>query len=733
MINWTETKTQYGYDTIPTIKRPKVICACDKCGKQRSIIIRVRSRIVDGQMPWLCQSCVKLAESLQISVRMKKQWQNEEYRKSTSKSLKKLWENKDYRERHNAAVIESMKSVDMSSILADRYKDPAARDKLKQISLKLYENPEFKAKHKQSLNTPELHQKFSQGAIEAWKDPEYRNIVLEAHKQLAKDPAYVAKMSKAMLALWQDPVHQAKMVEAWDDPELRQRISEDSKKKWQNQAYREQIAAAIKRYYSNPINRARISETSKRLWQDPIYKERMAEIWSNPEIREKIANKAKELWKDPAHREKMATIWESPKFRERLLEIWTDPVHLEQAAEISRKLWQDPVYRQHAIQARKLVWQNPAYREKMAAIWADPAYLERAAEISRKLWQDPAYRQCVIQAHKDPVYLAKMAVIWADPIFKAKMAEILRNQPKVSSQQEILYSILTDFGIKYYREYNDRIDDKECVIGPWPVDCVIPRDGKPWLIIECQGDYWHSRKEKIARDKAKSTYLMSLSDQYELKYFWEHEFLCKDKIVETLKYWLGIVNIDTVDYDLKNLDIRLAPAKDYKLLLGKYHYLPNAGRGGIVYGAYLHNELVAVCVFSPMVRQNIDTLDYDPKESRELSRLCVNPKYRKDNLLSYFVSHCLKLLDAKYKLVISYCDTTFNHNGAVYKACNFELVGTVPPDYWYVDSVGSGWWMHKRTLYGHAVRMGVTEAEFAEQHGYNKVWGLEKLKFIYRR
>ena len=198
-----------------------------------------------------------------------------------------------------------------------------------------------------------------------------------------------------------------------------------------------------------------------------------------------------------------------------------------------------------------------------------------------------------------------------------------------------------------------------------------------------------------------------------------------------MKYWLGITDIDTVDYDLKDLDIRLAPAKDYKLLLGKYHYLPNAGRGGIAYGAYLNDELVAVCVFSPMVRQNIDTLEYNPKESRELSRLCIHPKYRKKNLASYFVSRCLKLLDPQYKLVISYCDTTFNHNGATYKACNFEEAGSVPPDYWYVDS--AGYIMFKRTLYGHAIKMKLTEAEFAEKLGYNKVWGLEKLKFVYRR
>ena len=59
----------------------------------------------------------------------------------------------------------------------------------------------------------------------------------------------------------------------------------------------------------------------------------------------------------------------------------------------------------------------------------------------------------------------------------------------------------------------------------------------------------------------------------------------------------------------------------------------------------------------------------------------------------------MKQLNSKYKLIISYCDTTFNHDGAVYKAANFILDGEVKPDYWYVDE--GGWVMHKKTLYSH--------------------------------
>jgi hypothetical protein len=118
-------------------------------------------------------------------------------------------------------------------------------------------------------------------------------------------------------------------------------------------------------------------------------------------------------------------------------------------------------------------------------------------------------------------------------------------------------------------------------------------------------------------------------------------------------------------------------------------------------------------------------------QTRELSRLCIHPRYQKKNFASWFVSRCIKSLPEQYRLIISYCDVTFNHDGAVYKACNFVQDRTVPPDYWYVDS--SGWAMHKKTLYNRASLMHLTESEFANRYDYRKVYGREKLRFVYRR
>jgi len=191
----------------------------------------------------------------------------------------------------------------------------------------------------------------------------------------------------------------------------------------------------------------------------------------------------------------------------------------------------------------------------------------------------------------------------------------------------------------------------------------------------------------------------------------------------------GDTEIELINFSFKNIMIKKCLAEDYKLLLSKYHYLPNAGRGGRVYGAYLNSKLIACCVFSPLVRQNIKINNYNQREVRELSRLCIHPSYQKKNFASWFVSKCLKKLDKKYKCIISYADITFNHQGTIYKALGWKQDKIVRPDYWYRSN--DGWVMHKKTLYNHAKKMKMTEKEFAEEKGYIKIYGKEKLRFIW--
>lgn len=357
----------------------------------------------------------------------------------------------------------------------------------------------------------------------------------------------------------------------------------------------------------------------------------------------------------------------------------------------------------------------------------------------KQSWTDEKRKQASIDCSRRMIAEIKEKIsqnsrkLWRNEEYQSKVAIGRTNHPRVSSIQNILYSILDDLEVVYYREYSDRPNDKETVIGPYGFDCVIPRDNKKTLLIECNGDYWHSLEKAIKNDKSKSTYINKyFSDQYELKYLWEHEFLCKERITETIKRWLDIKKHEIVDYQFNSVSVNSNPNRDdVKLLLSKYHYLPFVGKGGYVFGAYVGDVIIGACIFSPLVRQNVRTNQFNQKESLELSRLCIHPNYQKKNLASWFVSRCIKKLSDDIKLIISYCDTTYNHDGAVYKSLNFKLDGVVPSDYWYVDE--NGWVIHKRKLYSHAVKMSMKESQFAELYGYKKVFGGEKLRFILER
>ena len=462
--------------------------------------------------------------------------------------------------------------------------------------------------------------------------------------------------------------------------------------------------------------------------------------FSTPTRKQQNSNAAQKLWKEKKEelkkkmRDRCATTEFKAKMSALAKQAWERPDYQRMQSEKARKQWQDEGF----VQKQKNVRNTATFKRKMSRILRrrlrdGDCYAKRAA-ASRMMWRTS--RSKLLKIFHEPNYRAKMSKIsqnnWGKANYRAKMTKAIAAQPKVSKLAETFYSILDDLGIKYYREYNEKPDDPQCQIGPGYYDCVIPREGKPDLVIEIQGWRHYVDEHRMRLDRSKAAYIANnLAHRYELKYIWDHELACRDKIVALVKYWMGITKLELIEFSFKDIGIRRCPAKDYRPLLSKYHYLPNAGRGGVAFGAYLGNELIAVCAFSPLVRQNITIKQYSKDEVRELSRLCIHPRYQKKNFASWLISKTIKQLDEKYKCIIAYSDTTFNHIGTIYKAANFVFDRSVRPDYWYVSS--DGWVMHKKTLYDYAVKNSMTEKAYAEKFGYIRVYGKQKLRFIYER
>jgi GNAT superfamily N-acetyltransferase len=366
--------------------------------------------------------------------------------------------------------------------------------------------------------------------------------------------------------------------------------------------------------------------------------------------------------------------------------------------------------------------------EKFRVKYQTPQFRSKISAISTSLWQDPMYRQAVLRSKSTPEHKELMRQIQSDPNYIAKLSAACNKLPRVSSIQKLLYSMLDDLGVYYVGELSD--DSERCMLGPWSFDCIIPTEHKI-LLIECQGDWIHSLPHKKAADKAKATYVEKyFSNTHSLKYLWEHQFASYQGVLALLQNWLG-VSPKAVEFSFSDVRIESCNAKQYKPFLQSYHYLMNAGRGGTVFGAFLGDKLIAVCAFSPLPRQNISICGYSGSSVKDLSRLCIHPNYQKKNFGSWLISRCVKSLDPSIKAIVAYADSTFNHNGTVYKASNFILDGQTKADYWYTSE--DGWVMHKKTLYNKAVNLKLKESEYAERFGLAKVYGYPKLRFIFRR
>ena len=93
------------------------------------------------------------------------------------------------------------------------------------------------------------------------------------------------------------------------------------------------------------------------------------------------------------------------------------------------------------------------------------------------------------------------------------------------------------------------------------------------------------------------------------------------------------------------------------------------------FGLFKDDEMIGVVTFgtpsSAPLRKGIAGVEFS-NHILELNRLCL--RYNKKNQASFLVANAIKLLP-KNKIIISFADTSQNHKGIVYQACNFTYHG----------------------------------------------------------
>ena len=105
------------------------------------------------------------------------------------------------------------------------------------------------------------------------------------------------------------------------------------------------------------------------------------------------------------------------------------------------------------------------------------------------------------------------------------------------------------------------------------------------------------------------------------------------------------------------------------------HYAKRIPSISYAFGLF-NTDLVGICTFgSPPSRALCVGVcgEQNSHKVLELNRLCVNEDLER-NVLSYFVSNCLNLLKNDL-IIVSYADTSMNHNGYIYQATNWTYTG----------------------------------------------------------
>ena len=127
---------------------------------------------------------------------------------------------------------------------------------------------------------------------------------------------------------------------------------------------------------------------------------------------------------------------------------------------------------------------------------------------------------------------------------------------------------------------------------------------------------------------------------------------------------------------MKNYKVEKIKNQECKEWFLHKHYAKRIPSISYAFGLYQNNELVGICSYGRPVAHTLIKYAFNGhylNNFLELNRLVINENLIK-NSLSFFVSATLKKLPSPL-VVVSYADTSLNHHGYIYQACNFIYTG----------------------------------------------------------
>ncbi len=126
---------------------------------------------------------------------------------------------------------------------------------------------------------------------------------------------------------------------------------------------------------------------------------------------------------------------------------------------------------------------------------------------------------------------------------------------------------------------------------------------------------------------------------------------------------------------LRDRDVRPVSRMDCAPFIMGIHYAKRWPSVSFAYGLFVDGDIEGIVTYgtpaSAPLRNGICGPEF-AKNVIELNRLCLRSNVKND--ASFLVSRSLKMMNGN-RIVVSFADLAQNHNGAVYRACNFLYCG----------------------------------------------------------
>jgi len=210
-------------------------------------------------------------------------------------------------------------------------------------------------------------------------------------------------------------------------------------------------------------------------------------------------------------------------------EYWSKPESHELASSIISGLWRDTDFRNKVVSSllereNKELGNNESFEQRSkrsSKMWGKPDFREKLLSIMQSA-EHRKLKSKIMTKEKREFNRQLMIELWANDDYREHMANTAFWSPQPSKLQRKLIPIFNLLNIEWKEEH---------LIKFWHFDYFLPNNN---ILIEVQGNYWHTKPEVIARDKRKRSFVNS-NTNYMLIEIWEDEFKNEQSLIEKIK------------------------------------------------------------------------------------------------------------------------------------------------------------------------------------------------------